>query len=95
MASYGGFQFTGVPTVIIHFQSALSLNHPAGNPYDLGKLHICTPWPPWCQALETLCAFLTTLGSTFDKKQWSGYGRWQEVFRKAGGPFGKAKRTAF
>eukprot|EP00435_Cladocopium_sp_Y103_P010519 s2257_g2.t1 len=33
-------------------------------------------------ALETLCAFLTTLGSTFDKKQWSGYGRWQEVFRK-------------
>lgn len=34
------------------------------------------------EALETLCAFLTTLGSTLDKKQWSGYGRWQEVFRK-------------
>ncbi len=36
------------------------------------------------EALETLCAFLDTLGSTFDKTQWSGYARWQEVFRKAG-----------
>jgi len=34
------------------------------------------------EALETLCAFLDTLGSTFDKTQWSGYARWQEVFRK-------------
>ncbi|CAK9006208.1 unnamed protein product [Durusdinium trenchii] len=34
------------------------------------------------EALETLCAFLDTLGSTFDKPQWSGYARWEEVFRK-------------
>ncbi|CAE7294432.1 unnamed protein product [Symbiodinium pilosum] len=33
-------------------------------------------------ALETLCAFLETLGSTFDKPQWSGYARLQEVFKQ-------------
>ena len=41
--------------------------------------------PAQCQALETLCAFLETLGSTFDKPQWSGYARLQEVFKQAGG----------
>eukprot|EP00930_Biecheleria_cincta_P016018 TRINITY_DN13163_c0_g1_i3.p1 TRINITY_DN13163_c0_g1~~TRINITY_DN13163_c0_g1_i3.p1 ORF type:complete len:472 (+),score=100.05 TRINITY_DN13163_c0_g1_i3:63-1478(+) len=32
------------------------------------------------EALETLCAFLETLGATFDKPQWTGYGKLQEVF---------------
>jgi len=32
------------------------------------------------EALETLCAFLETLGSTFDKPSWSGYARLNQVF---------------
>lgn len=32
------------------------------------------------EALETLCAFLETLGATFDKPQWTGYGKLEEVF---------------
>ncbi|CAJ1329724.1 unnamed protein product [Effrenium voratum] len=34
------------------------------------------------EALETLCAFLDTLGATFDKPQWSGHSRLEEVFQK-------------
>ena len=38
------------------FQSALSLNHPAGNPHDLGNLHICTaPMVPGTG--DPLCLF--------------------------------------
>ncbi|CAE7463185.1 unnamed protein product [Symbiodinium necroappetens] len=33
-------------------------------------------------ALETLCAFIETLGGTFDKPQWSGYARLQEIFKQ-------------
>lgn len=32
------------------------------------------------EALETLCAFLETLGATFDKPQWTGYAKLQAVF---------------
>jgi len=32
------------------------------------------------EALETLCAFLETVGSTFDKADWAGYERLQRVF---------------
>lgn len=34
------------------------------------------------EALETLCAFLGTLGATFDKPEWPGYGKLQEVFSR-------------
>lgn len=34
------------------------------------------------EALETLCTFLETLGSTFDLPAWPGYGRLQEVFER-------------
>lgn len=34
------------------------------------------------EALETLCAFIETLGGTFDKPQWSGYARLQEIFKQ-------------
>eukprot|EP00931_Biecheleriopsis_adriatica_P086036 TRINITY_DN60776_c0_g1_i1.p1 TRINITY_DN60776_c0_g1~~TRINITY_DN60776_c0_g1_i1.p1 ORF type:complete len:445 (+),score=78.93 TRINITY_DN60776_c0_g1_i1:60-1394(+) len=33
------------------------------------------------EAMETLCAFLDTVGDTFDQSDWAGHGRLQEVFR--------------
>lgn len=33
------------------------------------------------EAMETLCAFLETVGDTFDKSDWAGHGRLQEVFK--------------
>ncbi|CAK0861393.1 unnamed protein product [Prorocentrum cordatum] len=35
------------------------------------------------EALETLCAFLETIGSTFDAQEWQGRARLEEVFVRA------------